>query len=104
MRKRAKVPDRDVKSYVSIRLNIIINIIIIIIIIIIITDTKSAFTVKEPVDGPGDTIIFTKYITNIGGHYDTSTGIFTCQYSGIYLFSLNILKDESENYRPVIFV
>ena len=30
--------------------------------------------------------------TNIGGHYSETTGRFTCQYAGIYIFSLNIYK------------
>ena len=32
-------------------------------------------------------------VTDIGGHYNTSTGIFTCQYPGIYVFALQIMKN-----------
>ena len=39
------------------------------------------------------TIRFAHYITNIGGHYNTSTGIFTCKYPGIYVFALHIVKN-----------
>ena len=61
--------------------------------IIYVTDHKSAFTVWGRRNGrvPG-TIKFVYVITNIGGHCDTSTGKFNCQYPGIYVFSLHILK------------
>ena len=29
---------------------------------------------------------------NIGGHYNTTTGKYTCHYPGIYVFSLNLYK------------
>ena len=29
---------------------------------------------------------------NIGGHYSTTTGKYTCHYPGIYVFSLNLYK------------
>ena len=53
----------------------------------------SAFTVANPTRGlsSGD-IRFPHVITNLGGHYNTSTGIFTCQYPGIYVFTLHIIK------------
>ena len=35
---------------------------------------------------------FTNIVTDIANHYDTSTGIFTCVYPGIYLFELHVLK------------
>ena len=59
----------------------------------------SAFTVSHP-DAPLNwgTIPFTKVITNVGGHYSTSTGIFTCQYSGLYYFALHTLKIASYDY------
>ena len=54
----------------------------------------SAFTVSFPVAGSSSgTIRFTHYITNIGGHYSTTTGVFTCVYPGIYYFALHILRD-----------
>ena len=58
-----------------------------------VTGVKSAFTLTVPTAGsrPG-TIRFTRVITNIGGQYNTSTGIFTCQYPGMYFFALHILK------------
>ena len=53
----------------------------------------SAFTVSYPVAGPRvNTIRFTHVITNIGGNYDTTTGVFTCQYPGLYVFALHLVK------------
>ena len=58
------------------------------------TDVKSAFTVYSPVAGlTSGSVRFTDVITNIPGHYNTSTGIFTCEYPGIYVFALHILKN-----------
>ena len=59
----------------------------------------SAFTVSHPVDGPTlGTIRFINVITNIGGHYSTSTGVFTCQYPGLYYFVLHIMKKDGRDY------
>ena len=53
----------------------------------------SAFSVSGAAAGPTYfTIRFTHVFTNIGGHYDTTTGVFTCQYSGLYAFILTIIK------------
>ena len=41
------------------------------------------------------TIIFEKVVSNIGGHYNTSSGHFTCFYDGIYVFQLNLYKELS---------
>ena len=58
------------------------------------TGVKSAFTVSYPFAGlTSGTIRFSHVITNIGGHYNTSTGIFTCQLPGIYVFALHIMKN-----------
>ena len=53
----------------------------------------SAFTVGEPVQGaaPGQ-IKFIREITNIGGHYSVSSGVFTCQYPGLYVFVVHLMK------------
>ena len=60
---------------------------------------KSAFTVTNPVSGSTSyNVRFTRVITNIGGHYSTSTGIFTCEYAGIYNFALHILKQSGSNF------
>ena len=59
----------------------------------------SAFTVSPPVDGlSSGTIRFTHAITNIGSHYNTSTGVFTCQYPGLYNFELHILKTGGKDW------
>ena len=38
------------------------------------------------------TIIFTGAVYNVNGHYNISSGRFTCVYSGVYVFSLNLYK------------
>ena len=56
---------------------------------------KSAFTVTHPVEGlDTNTLKFTNIITNIGQHYSMETGQFTCEYPGIYVFSINIWKEK----------
>ncbi|XP_060559292.1 complement C1q-like protein 4 [Ruditapes philippinarum] len=40
---------------------------------------------------------FTKVITNEGNAFDTSTGKFTCPVSGLYYFSLHIVKRRSSS-------
>ncbi|XP_062857388.1 complement C1q-like protein 4 [Trichomycterus rosablanca] len=39
-----------------------------------------------------DVLKFTNVITNLGNHYDSLTGTFTCQSAGVYHFSFNIVK------------
>ena len=59
----------------------------------------SAYTVSYPVaSSSSGTIRFTHVITNIGGHYSTSTGIFTCVYPGLYYFALHILKTSGGDF------
>ena len=54
---------------------------------------QSAFTVTVPVEGSEFfNLKFTSVITDIGQHYSTETGQFTCKYPRIYVFSLHILK------------
>ena len=54
---------------------------------------RPAFTVAGSVDILSDyTARFADVVTNIGGQYSTSTGKFTCQLPGIYVFTLNLLK------------
>ena len=66
---------------------------LVLIVLIYITGTKAAFTVTHALAGTtSDTIRFTNVITNIGGHYNTTSGKFTCQYPGIYVFLLHIWK------------
>ena len=37
-------------------------------------------------------VVFSSTRLNIGNHYSTSTGKFTCYYPGVYVFSLNLYK------------
>ena len=44
----------------------------------------------NPASASGNKIRMTTVGTNIGGHYDTSSGDFTCVIPGIYAFHLHI--------------
>ena len=64
----------------------------------LVSGIQSAFSVSGAAAGPSSgTIRFTHVFTNIGGHYSTSTGVFTCQYSGLYAFTLTIIKEGGYN-------
>ena len=62
------------------------------------TDHKSAFTTTGYTheDGSYGNIVLGGVVSNIGGHYSPVTGQFTCQYPGVYVFSLNLYKDSDE--------
>ena len=54
----------------------------------LVVGSNSAFTVKDAERfDPYTDIRFTSVITNIGDHYDNTTGKFVCEYPGIYLFT-----------------
>ena len=38
-------------------------------------------------------IVFSNIITNIGNDYDSSTGVFRCRVSGVYLFFVYLLTE-----------
>ncbi|TRY88834.1 hypothetical protein DNTS_016924 [Danionella cerebrum] len=54
--------------------------------------SKIAFYVglKNPHEGY-EVLRFDDVVTNVGNHYDPSTGKFTCQVSGIYYFTYHVL-------------
>ncbi|XP_060559294.1 heavy metal-binding protein HIP-like [Ruditapes philippinarum] len=52
-----------------------------------------AFTMTTPkVGATSGSMSFTTVVTNEGNGFDTSTGKFTCPVSGLYFFSLHIIK------------
>ena len=51
-------------------------------------------TVARDID-PGDVLIFDTNTTNIGGHYDPLTGVFTCPVDGLYAFYLTTMHSPS---------
>ena len=64
-----------------------------------IAEYRSAFTVRNPTNGPASgTIKLTTIITNIGGNYDTATGQFKCHNPGYYVFSFHMYKNPSSSY------
>ncbi len=44
-------------------------------------------------DGTVFSIIFETVVTNVGSHYDNTTGIFTAPVDGLYLFAASIILD-----------
>lgn len=59
----------------------------------------SAFTVTgTPRTGSTGVLVLPEVKTNIGGHYNTSTGQFTCVYNGTYFFTVSIYKSSSSSY------
>ena len=56
-------------------------------------DYQSAFAIdytSSTYNSSTGVLIFQSTRTNIGNHYDTTTGQFTAQYAGIYVFILNL--------------
>ncbi|MCJ8743651.1 hypothetical protein PDJAM_G00096580 [Pangasius djambal] len=43
--------------------------------------------------GKEDILKFSTVMTNLGDHYDSSTGTFTCKFAGVYYFSYHIVKN-----------
>ena len=63
------------------------------------SDPASAFAIygATPTEDPStETLVFPQYRINIGDHYNTSTGMYTCQYPGIYVFSVHIYKKDGD--------
>ena len=56
------------------------------------------FTVTDPVwtnSSSGIVLQFSTVVTNAMGGFDLSTGEFTCEYPGLYLFTMTIVRDSN---------
>ena len=67
------------------------------ILLIFVSDPTSAFAIygySPTYNSSSRVAVFpsTSLRLNIGNHYSTSTGKFTCYYPGVYVFSLNLYK------------
>lgn len=66
-----------------------------------------AFTVRFSTDpaiiGHRGTLKFNTFVTNIGGGYDPHTGIFTAPTSGIYVFYLSMMSDNTKWVEVALF-
>ncbi|XP_070568122.1 complement C1q subcomponent subunit C-like [Ptychodera flava] len=62
---------------------------------------KSAFTGLRTCNAcafsNGQVIRFSKALTNIGGDFDYSTGVFKCEHPGTYFFTFNARKPKSQD-------
>ena len=59
----------------------------------------SGFTVQIPKAGPKNgSIVFNDIKSNIGNHYDPTTGKFTCVYPGVYFFSISLYQTYTNHY------
>ncbi|KAH3719098.1 complement C1q tumor necrosis factor-related protein 4-like [Dreissena polymorpha] len=70
------------------------------------TGKNAAFSVtleNDQVIATGSAIRFDTVITNVGNHYDLSTGEFTAPQSGTYFFSLNIVCGQHSYMHVAIF-
>ena len=60
---------------------------------------RSGFTVQIPKAGnTSGNIVFTDIKSNIGNHYDATTGKFTCVYPGVYFFIISLYQQFSNHY------
>ena len=65
------------------------------ILLIFVSDPMSAFAIygySPTYNSSSGVAVFPVTKLNIGNHYSTSTGKFTCYYPGVYVFSLNLYK------------
>ena len=64
--------------------------------LIVFTEHRSAFstTASQLAEGSNYGIVLGSVRSNIGGHYNESTGQFVCKYPGVYVFSLNLYRED----------
>ena len=72
------------------------------------SDTKPAFSIyghsTPTYDTTTEILRFSSTKLNIGGNFNTSTGLFTCDNPGIYVFVLNLYRHAASGKRLRCFV
>lgn len=63
------------------------------------TAYQSAFTAWHPGAGPNSgSVAFNTVLSNTGNDYNSSSGVFTCEHEGVYIFTLHLYKYPSAAY------
>ena len=66
-----------------------------------VSDPMSAFAIYGPTptyNSSSGVAVFRSTRLNIGNHYSTVTGQYTCYYPGVYVFSLNLYKKSRSSF------
>ena len=56
----------------------------------------SAYLIYQVTLSPGQVVIFNQEVTNIGQHYNPSTGVFTCEVPGYYMFDVHVMEQPNK--------
>ncbi|XP_022079587.1 collagen alpha-1(X) chain-like [Acanthaster planci] len=64
----------------------------------------TAFLTSDVSRDSGDVVVFPYVETNIGGGYDSQSGVFTCSVPGLYFFSVTLMTESNTNPRVDAFL